>query len=161
MTPFNGKLYKVSESESRLSCHASCHSCQSVSSNLFKVSETETRLSCHASCHSCRSGIFLGSCRTYGLSPGLNCSNVDVDWGCYQNFAWCRGDYSISCEGSEGKFATNNQGFCSNTTFWQNKTCDLFYFDGDKAALGERCSGGAQQCIYPWYLSGNYVYEVA
>ena len=94
-----------------------------------------------------------------GVTPGLKCSGGLG--GCWANFNWCRRDISISCDGSEGTFATNNQGLCSNTIFWQNKTCEVFYDYGDKAALGERCSGGAQHCIYPWYLSSNYYYEVA
>ena len=94
-----------------------------------------------------------------GVTPGLKCSGGLG--GCWANFNWCRRDISISCDGSEGTFATNNQGLCSNTIFWQNKTCEVFYDYGDKAALGERCSGGAQHCIYPWYLSSNYLYEVS
>ena len=79
-----------------------------------------------------------------------------------QNYIWCREDKSASCDGNGGTFATNNQGLCSNTTFWNaNKTCEVFYNGGLKAALGKRCSGGAQQCIYPWYLSSNYFYEVS
>ena len=99
----------------------------------------------------------LIECYNNGLYPGLNCAQE----ACVQNYIWCREDKSASCDGNGGTFATNNQGLCSNTTFWQNKTCERFYDDGDKAALGERCSGGAQQCIYPWYLSSNYYYEVA
>ena len=97
----------------------------------------------------------------FNVTPGLSCIGADRD--CVQNYLWCLGDLdrSTSCDSSGGTFASNNQGLCSNTTFWENKTCDRFYDDGDKAALGERCSGGAQQCIYPWYLSSNYYYEVA
>ena len=88
--------------------------------------------------------------------PGRRCSGF-----CLGNPFWCRGDRSLSCAGSGGTFATNNQALCANATFWQNKTCEVFYEDGDKATLGRRCSGGAQQCIIPWYLSCNYFYEVA
>ena len=81
---------------------------------------------------------------------------------CWRNYNWCRGDESSSCDGSGGRFATDNRGLCANTTFWQNITCDVFSIKtGLKTALGERCSGGAQHCIYPWYLSSNYFYEVA
>ena len=101
----------------------------------------------------------LTECYNNGVHPGLNCSGAY--FSCWRTYAWCRGDRSTSCDGSRGTFATNNQGLCANTTFWQNKTCEVFYEDGDKATLGRRCSGGAQQCIYPWYLSSNYFYEVA
>ena len=100
----------------------------------------------------------LTECNYDGVHPGLNCGSAVG--GCVRNYNWCRRDISIPCYSSEGTFATNNQGLSSNTTFWQNKTCDKFYYDGDKATLGERCSGGAQHCIYPWYLSSNYYYEV-
>ena len=100
----------------------------------------------------------LTECEEFA-SRGLNCSGWG--WDCVQNCEWCREGWSGACDGSEGTFATNNQRLCSNTTFWQNKTCEMFYSDGPKAALGQRCSGGAQQCIYPWYLSSNYYYEVA
>ena len=105
----------------------------------------------------------LTECYYDSVNPGLRCSGAPED--CHKNYIWCREDFSSSCDGSEGKFATNNQGLCANTTFWENKTCDKFYGDdgngADKASLGERCSGGAQQCIYPWYLSGNFYYEVS
>ena len=97
----------------------------------------------------------LTECKWDGVDPGLTCGVI-----CWENYLWCREDHSFSCDGKEGKFAINNRGLCSNTTFWQDKTCDLFYENGIKAALGRRCSGGAQQCIYPWYLSSNYYYEV-
>ena len=58
------------------------------------------------------------------------------------------------------EFLTNDNELCRDSLFWLNKTCDRFYDSGDKAALGKRCSGGAQHCIYPWYLSSNYYYEV-
>ena len=62
-----------------------------------------------------------------GVDPGLNCSSADETRVCVWNYNWCRWNYSTSCENSEGTFATNNQGLCSNTTFWQNKTCDKLY----------------------------------
>ena len=56
-------------------------------------------------------------------------------------------------------FTTNNQQLCSNTTFWTGMTCDTFYSEGPKAALGRRCTGAAQHCSYPWYTSSIYFYE--
>ena len=108
----------------------------------------------------------LTECNVHDVYPGLSCSGVQesgVQEGCVPNYIWCREDESTSCDGNGGAFATNNQGLCSNTTFWQNKTCEAFYYgesSGFKATLGKRCSGGAQQCIYPWYLSSNDFYEV-
>ena len=88
--------------------------------------------------------------------PGLTCGER-----CWRNYAWCREDYSTLCDVPGGQFSTNNRALCGNTPFWLNQTCDRFYDDGDKAALGLRCSGGTQHCINPWYLSGNYFYEVS
>ena len=99
----------------------------------------------------------LTECNSTSLrGPGLMCGDL-----CWRNAVWCRGDRSISCDVPGGKFTTDNKALCGNTTLWQNTTCDNFYPDGDKAALGLRCSGGVQHCAYPWYLSGNYYYEVS
>ena len=88
---------------------------------------------------------------TVGVYQGLMCGNL-----CVENFVWCAGVWENSC----GKFSTTNNALCSNSTFWNNKTCELFFDDGVKSSLGTRCTGRSQNCIYPWYLSGNYFYEV-
>ena len=92
----------------------------------------------------------------YDGDPGLTCGEK-----CWGNYEWCLADITHSCVVPGGQISTNTRALCGNTTFWVNQTCDKFYGDGDKAALGLRCSGGAQHCIYPWYLSGNYYYEVS
>ena len=93
-----------------------------------------------------------------GHRPGLMCTAGD----CLKNYKWCRTDLvSITCGETDAQFSQNHPGLCRNTTFWSDKTCDVFYSDGDKAALGHRCSGGMQHCSYPWYLSSNYLHEVS
>ena len=87
--------------------------------------------------------------------PGLMCGDE-----CLRSYVWCRGEQSASCDVPGGKFSTNNKALCGYTPLWQNTTCDNFYDDGRKAALGLRCSGAVQHCAYPWYLSGNWYYEV-
>ena len=98
----------------------------------------------------------LAQCPVDDVTPGLTCGER-----CVVNYAWCRGDRSLSCDVPGGQFSSTNRALCGNTLFWVNQTCDLFYGNGYKAALGLRCSGGAQHCIYPWYLSSNYFYEVS
>ena len=95
-------------------------------------------------------------CKYKGVEPGTKCGEL-----CVLNYFWCRGDWSSSCDVTGAQFANNNRALCSNTTVWINQTCDTFYEDGDKASLGRRCSGEVQGCIYPWYLAGNYYYEVS
>ena len=98
---------------------------------------------------------FVTPCNYEGV-VGFECGDL-----CVWNYYWCRDDRSASCDVSGAQFTTNNRALCSNTTVWLNQTCDRFYSDGDKASLGRRCSGEMQQCIFPWYLSGNYFYEVS
>ena len=92
----------------------------------------------------------LDPCLYNGTDPGLKCGEE-----CYLNYDWCLEDYSQSCDVTGGQFTTNNRALCGNTTFWINQTCDKFY------SLGLRCSGGAQHCYYPWYLSSISGYEVS
>ena len=95
------------------------------------------------------------------------CVNEDGDPGswcgenCYRNYYWCLEGYSDSCNVPGGQFTTNNRALCGNKTVWINQTCEVFYADGDKVALGLRCTGDAQHCSYPWYLSGNFYHEVS
>ena len=96
----------------------------------------------------------LTPCKYYG-KEGFLCGDL-----CVPNDDWCRDDRSASCDVTGGQFTTNNRALCSNSTVWINQTCDRFYEDGDLASLGRRCSGEVQQCIFPWYLSVNSVYEV-
>ena len=86
---------------------------------------------------------------------GLMCGDI-----CWPNYNWCRGDSRILCDVPGGKFTSDNKALCGYTPLWKNTTCENFYDSGRKAALGLRCSGGAQHCAYPWYLSSNYYYEV-
>ena len=83
--------------------------------------------------------------------PGLMCGEV-----CTEHYTWCLEFTGYSC----GNFSTNNKQLCANTTFWEEKTCDLFYTTGERAAVGRRCTGATQQCSYPWYTSGIIIYEV-
>ena len=121
--------------------------CQSSPLNLFFQNETLTLK------EKIDFSSIVTPCLNYDRNPGLRCGE-----NCVRNSLWCRGDYSVSCE---GQFTTNNQELCGNATVWINQTCDQFYDTGDKAALGFRCQGGAQHCYYPWYVSGNYYYEVS
>ena len=121
--------------------------CHSFPLNLFFQNETLTLK------EKIDFSSIVTTCLNYDRNPGLICGE-----NCLRNSLWCRGDYSLSCE---GQFMTNNQKLCGNATVWINQTCDQFYNTGDKAALGHRCQGGAQHCYYPWYVSGNYYYEVS
>ena len=98
----------------------------------------------------------LTPCKYDGYHPGFMCRVF-----CVSNYNWCRGDRSWSCDVTGTQFTTNNRALCSNSTVWINQTCAKFYGDGDKASPGRRCSGEVQQCIYPWYLSSNFYYEVS
>ena len=77
---------------------------------------------------------------------------------CVPDAYWCQENNAGSC--GKYNFSTNNNQLCANTTFWAGKTCDTFYSNGRKAAIGMRCTGAAQHCIYPWYMSSIYSYEV-
>ena len=98
----------------------------------------------------------LSPCLKDVEKPGIWCGEV-----CFPNKDWCRGDYSDSCNISGVQFTTNNRALCGNATVWINKTCDRFNEGGDKTSLGLRCAGEAQQCYFPWYLSGIFAYEVS
>ena len=102
------------------------------------------------------SRISVWTCRDSDWNPGLLCEDY-----CLENYRWCRKDIAFSCKDSfSEEFLTNDTELCGDSLFWSNQTCDVFYNDGSKASLGQRCSGGAQHCIYPWYLSSNYYYKV-
>ena len=91
--------------------------------------------------------------------PGIRCGDY-----CRPNYAWCRSEWSDPCETPLGPILTNDTELCGNTSFWSNKTCDIFNYDGEKIALGLRCTGGVQHCINPWYLKPfqvhNPIYKV-
>ena len=95
----------------------------------------------------------ITECNTATIAnlPGLMCGEQ-----CLQHSTWCLEDNGNSC----GKYGTNNKQLCANTTFWAGKTCNRFYDSGRKAALGRRCAGAAQHCIYPWYTSSIFTYQV-
>ena len=97
--------------------------------------------------------INITECNTAGQFnlPGLICGDQ-----CVKHSGWCRETMVESC----GKFSTNNKQLCANTTFWAGKSCEDFYASGRKAAVGRRCTGAIQHCIYPWYTSDIYYYEV-
>ena len=99
----------------------------------------------------------ITECNTAGDQfnlPGLMCGEV-----CLKHSDWCM-ETPFSC--GKYNFSTNNKQLCANTTFWAGKSCDTFYADdGDKAALGRRCTGAAQHCSYPWYTSSIYSFEVS
>ena len=79
--------------------------------------------------------------------PGIVCGDY-----CRPSDLWCRSDRCRTCETPLGPILTNDTQLCGNTSFWSNKTCDIFNSDGEKVALGLRCTGGVQHCITPWYL---------
>ena len=90
------------------------------------------------------------------LQPGLICNDQ-----CRDNFLWCNSFYADSCKIGESQvISTIDKTLCENTTFWSDKTCNR-YLDKNTIALhGRRCTGASQHCIYPWYLSLNYLFEV-
>ena len=95
-------------------------------------------------------------CNNAGVNsnkPGLMCGEE-----CVEHREWCLKDRPISC--GRYNFSTDNQQLCSNTTFWTGMTCDKFFTDGVKNAVGRRCTDAAQHCSYPWYTSSIYFYEV-
>ena len=85
--------------------------------------------------------------------PGLMCGEK-----CWQYSYWCLKGIVLSC--GKYNFSIDNKQLCANTTFWKGKTCDFFYTNGKKAAIGRRCTGAAQHCSSPWYTSSIYNYEV-
>ena len=96
----------------------------------------------------------ITECKSTPLNlPGLMCGE-----NCLWFRSWCV--KSIG-GGTCGKynFTSENKQLCANTTFWAGRTCDDFYNTGRKAAVGRRCTGANQHCIYPWYTSSitNYV----
>ena len=82
---------------------------------------------------------------------GLTCGEQ-----CVEHDEWCWVGGAVSC-GSQN-FTTNNEQLCSNATFWEGKTCNVNNPNGIKLALGKRCTGATQHCIYPWYTSTIYYY---
>ena len=102
---------------------------------------------------------FLEPCTKSPNVPGIRCGNY-----CRPIYAWCRSEWSDMCETPLGPILTNDTELCGNTSFWSNKTCDIFNYDGEKIALGLRCTGGVQHCINPWYLKPfqvhNPIYKV-
>ena len=94
----------------------------------------------------------ITECADQYNQPGLMCGER-----CLPTRNWCQGGSSCG----KYNFSTNNKQLCANTTFWSGKTCEKFYSNGYKAALGRRCTGAAQHCIYPWYTSSIYNYEVS
>ena len=101
----------------------------------------------------------LTPCQYKGDRSGFRCRDK-----CWPNYNWCYRSNKYSCNVTEGQFTTNNRALCGNRTVWNNKTCDTFYYDGSnktKATLGLRCTGEAQHCYYPWYLSSNFYYHVS
>ena len=87
--------------------------------------------------------------------PGLKCGDQ-----CLHPRHWCkRGRGGLSC--GKYNFGTANKHLCANTTFWKGKTCDMFFTNGKKAAVGRRCTGATQHCLYPWYTSSIINYEVS
>ena len=104
----------------------------------------------------------ITECNTTRSIPGLMCGNQCSQYNtpcgpCLEPYEWCRKESPISC----GNFRLNNKQLCSNTTFWTGKTCDLYDLKTRrKEAVGRRCTGASQHCIYPWYTSSLYFYEV-
>ena len=82
--------------------------------------------------------------------PGYLCGET-----CLLPRDWCNDKIDKIC----GDFNANNDQLCSNTTFWDEKSCEVFGDSGLKSSVGKRCSGSLQQCIYPWYLTNNFFYE--
>ena len=83
----------------------------------------------------------ITECKTDHNLPGLMCGER-----CSQHSTWCWEDSGSSC--GKYNFSTNNKQLCANTTFWDGKSCDIFYmYSGDrKAAVGRRCTGATQHC---------------
>ena len=98
----------------------------------------------------------ITECNTAGQFnlPGLMCGEH-----CVEHRFWCQEVFGASC--GKYNFSTDNKQLCANATFWAGKSCDRLNNDGEKAALGRRCNGAAQHCIYPWYSSSISVYEVS
>ena len=95
----------------------------------------------------------LQPCTNFRGEQGIVCEEGD-DIQCITTHLWCRDDIVKTCDvfGGVGQILTNYSELCGDTLFWRNKTCDIFRSDGEKLALGFRCTGGQQHCINPWYL---------
>ena len=113
----------------------------------------------------------LGSCIVENTgTEGIRCEKGDYVQ-CMPNNLWCRDDIVDSCNvlGGLGQIWTNDTELCGNSSFWRNKTCDIFRY-WERVAVGLRCAGGQQHCINPWYLRltpdiefdefNSYYYEV-
>ena len=73
-------------------------------------------------------------------NQGVNC-----DGKCYPIALWCNHMFEEYC--ADSGLHTSDPGLCSNTTFWQDKSCNLTY--AGKLYPGERCTGVFQHCYYP------------
>ena len=111
------------------------------------------------------SSLTIAECKNTDLNPGLLCEFGDgYGADCFENYNWCLDDWeyiSLCIDDLGEKFWTNDTELCRDSLFWINKTCDTFY-NGRRTALGQRCSGEVQHCIYPWYLSyklPKYIYN--
>ena len=109
----------------------------------------------------------LQPCTENSGTQGIRCEKGDYV-ECVSNYLWCRDDIVDSCNvlGGLGQIWTNDTELCGNSSFWSNRTCDIFD-RWQKVALGLRCAGGQQHCINPWYLHltpdiefNSYYYKV-
>ena len=53
--------------------------------------------------------------------------------------------------GNNTDINTNDEQLCSNHTFWDTISCDVYKNNGKVHSYGHRCKGTRHQCIYPWY----------
>lgn len=89
--------------------------------------------------------------------PGVMCG---AGKKCKLNYGWCRDDWLSSCTTHTTHFTTVDASLCSNTTFWSNVSCTLYYTDtGEVAFYGKRCSANKQHCYYPWYTMNTPDFE--
>ena len=97
------------------------------------------------------SSLTLSPCTSEEGNMGFICQGYGWCWP-----YWCRDNLAIQCSNQLGEeFLTNDTELCGDSLFWSEQTCDWFH-RGEKVAIGQRCSGGTQHCIYPWYNTPTY-----
>ena len=90
-------------------------------------------------------------------TDGILCSGY-----CKTNKYWCAGTDDV-CQTNgnddEDMLSLDHPELCRNATYWRsnNFSCNQYSNTGLVTAVGARCSGNLQQCIFPWYR--NWIAE--
>ena len=80
--------------------------------------------------------------------PGVRCEGT-----CHWNGFWCRTLAGAQSFCLDSGIYNNDKFLCSNYTFWQNVSCDVYI--SDKWYEGKRCNGPIQHCYWPFQLPSS------